>query len=126
MKKLVAQDKTGMKPTFLSNGTSMRRINLEDIVLASSDHHQCSIVMSDGTSFVVPCPLGELEETLPNHMFVRIHRQCIVNIWHIELLIGTIVLMDNGARLCVGKTFVGVLDDHICIIEGRKPNPSGN
>lgn len=107
---------TNCKPVFLFNGTRGVRINLDDVVFVKADHVQCTVVMSDGREHQLSYPLGHLEPMLPGDSFVRIHRQYIINIWHMEMFIGACIKMDNGIKLSVGKTYANALDGRIMVI----------
>lgn len=106
----------GTKPVFLFNGTRAIRINLADVVYAKAHHVQCILVMADGTHHQLPYPLGHLQNMLPQSAFVRIHRQYIINVWHMQMFIGSYIRMDNGDSLTMGKTYSNVLNAHIMVI----------
>lgn len=104
------------RPVFLYDGAYYVRLHLEDIVYASSDRDQCELVMYDGTKHRLSYPLKHLVASLPENVFVRIHRQHIINIWHVERMSGSLIKMDNGIKLTLGKTYKEVLDNRFKII----------
>lgn len=104
------------RPVFLNNGTCGEQIRLEDIVYARSKRNNCMVVMMNGDTHHLPLSLGMLEEMLDNCTFVRVHRQYIVNVWHIRSFIGNMLCMANHERLVVGKTYVDDFARSVCIL----------
>lgn len=105
-----------VRPVFLNNGTMGIQIQLEDVVYARSKRNNCVVVMMNGDTHHLPLSLSALEELLDSRTFVRVHRQYIVNVWHVRSFIGNMLCMVNNERLVVGKTFVDDFNRSICIL----------
>ena len=92
------------RPVLLDNGERLSRIQLDSVVYIEADHKQCVIFMADGQSHRLSYPLGSLLPSLPP-VFVSVHRSYVINIWHVHSIYGTMIFMDNGVRLQMGKTY---------------------
>lgn len=63
-------------------------------------------IMLPGKKMVVSKPLGEMEQSLPEQLFERIHHSLLVNLQHINSLRkseGLTLIMDNGEELPVSR-----------------------
>lgn len=69
---------------FLKNERGARFVALEDLAAVVSCDNYTEVYVRDGTHFLVRRSLKMWESALPAGMFVRVHRQALVNIGHIE------------------------------------------
>ncbi|MBL7778644.1 MAG: response regulator [Chitinophagales bacterium] len=79
---------------------------LADVVCFAADESYCEVWMADKSKKVISRKLGELEEILPTHNFVRLHKSYIVNIKHITKYIkgeGGQVVLSNGETVDVSR-----------------------
>ena len=72
--------------------------------------------MSNGTSKTVNLSLNKFEATLPKDRFVRINRSVIVNVRHVEKIIGKGLILTSGKHLDLGETYLNALDNKFTII----------
>jgi len=101
---------------MLNDGNKSVRVTLNNIVFISAEGRMCRLVMSDGSDQLVCCSISSLESVLSKDVFVRIHRQYIINIWHVRTSWGGFVEMDNGKGLNLGKTYRHSLDGKFLVI----------
>ena len=53
---------------------------------------------------LTPQTLSEFIEKLPNH-FLRIHKSHVVNLNHLKLIDGNQMVLQNGIKLIIGKSY---------------------
>lgn len=89
---------------------------LADVVCFAADESYCEVWMADKSKKVISRKLGELEEILPTHNFVRLHKSYIVNIKHITKYIkgeGGQVVLSNGKTVDVSRRKKDELLQHL-------------
>lgn len=69
---------------LIRTSKGLRFIASEDIIYCKADGRYSSVHLNSNESILVSKLLKELEETLPNHLFYRIHKSCIVNIKYLK------------------------------------------
>jgi two-component system LytT family response regulator len=69
---------------FLSGERRARFVQVGDIACVCSAGDYSELVTRDGQRYLMPRPLAEWEERLPERRFVRIHRGTIVNLACVE------------------------------------------
>ena len=100
--------------TFLNNDDKDTRLDIVDktktmsfkineIVYIEGDRNYQNVVLKDGSSHNVRIPLGNLEERLKGHGFLRIHKGYLVNYLFIRSIVGDEVILTNGTKLPMSK-----------------------
>jgi two-component system LytT family response regulator len=69
---------------FLKNDRGARFVPLADLAVVNSCDNYSEVFVADGSHFLVRRSLKAWESALPAENFVRVHRQAIVNLAHIE------------------------------------------
>lgn len=117
-----AKQPSTIKPFMLYDGERYKRIEPNEIAYLEADHMKCYVHMCDGqTSYTLSAPLGNIEPLLPSDIFVRIHRRYIINIWHVQLVMGRLVRLDMGKSLTLGETYGRALENQFIVLgEKRK------
>lgn len=89
----------------ISSHTGVSFIDLNEIVYAEADSNYCTLILTDGKRFVISKTLKDLQELLEESHFLRIHRQYIINLNHVQHLDRTksILTMVNKAELIVAR-----------------------
>ena len=85
----------------------LQMIPIETIVSCESDDNYTNIKLKNGKKLLVTRSLKDIEESLEQHSFIRVHRSYLVNLNEIEKYIkgeGGEVVMSNGASLPVSRT----------------------
>ena len=67
------------KNTIIENN-----INSDDVLYIKSEHNYCRLIISDGSTHLVRKSMKKYEEELSSYNFVRIHRECLVNMKWID------------------------------------------
>ncbi|MEY8849735.1 LytR/AlgR family response regulator transcription factor [Psychroserpens sp. XS_ASV72] len=73
-------------------------LNIDDILYVESDGNYSTIHMEDGQQLVITKKLKEVDATLPEHYFFRIHNSYIINLTKIKEFIkseGYVVMLSN-------------------------------
>ncbi|WP_221392857.1 LytTR family DNA-binding domain-containing protein [Dyadobacter sp. NIV53] len=81
-------------------------IELSQIVYCEADSNYTRFYLSNGEQYMISKTLGDVQEVLEVRNFVRVHRQYIVNLSHINKLVkgeGTYLLLSNGATIPVAR-----------------------
>lgn len=61
-------------------------IDLNDIVYAEADSNYSTLIMVNGSRFIVSKTLKDMQDLLEESHFLRIHRQYIINLNHVQQL----------------------------------------
>ncbi|NND53080.1 MAG: response regulator transcription factor [Flavobacteriaceae bacterium] len=80
-------------------------LNTEDIIFVESDGNYSTIFLSNNQKIVVTKKLKQVNETLPEHLFFRIHNSFVINLTKIKEFIKTegYVVMDSNHRIPVAR-----------------------
>jgi two-component system LytT family response regulator len=81
-------------------------INPEEIMYIKSDGPYSHFYFADGRHLLISKTLREAEETLPTHLFFRIHNSYMVNMQYVQKYLrgeGGEVVMRNGLQLPVSR-----------------------
>lgn len=65
-------------------GDELRPIDVDDIVSIRGAQDYAEVSTVDGHSHLVRLSLGEFQQRLPSHRFVRVHRSTIINLAHLS------------------------------------------
>jgi two-component system LytT family response regulator len=82
-------------------------IEFDDIIFCESDGNYTNIRLADKKSIMVSRTLKDIENMLPQTVFLRIHHSFLVNINHVKEYIrgeGGEVLLSNGDQLRVSRS----------------------
>ena len=80
-------------------------IDINDILFAESDDSYVRVYMTSGEMYLVTKSLRELEETLDNQQFFRIHRQYLVNKTKVKRFnkADSLVILTNNKELPIAR-----------------------
>lgn len=79
---------------------------VRQIVYCESDSNYSRCYLESGEQYLISKTLGDVQEVLETHDFVRVHRQFLVNLTHIQKLVkgeGTYLLLSNGGTIPVAR-----------------------
>lgn len=97
----------------------IQKINFSDIVYIEGMKNYVTICTAKGDRIVTYIGIGEIEESLPNRDFLRVHRSYIVAINSIEALDGNEVIMKNAPRIPTAGKYK---DDFLTVFQKRIVN----
>ncbi|GAB3317108.1 LytTR family DNA-binding domain-containing protein [Larkinella ripae] len=90
----------------LPHASGMVFVETKQIVYCEADSNYTRFYLLNGDQYVIAKTLGDVQEVLETGDFVRVHRQYIVNLEHIQKLVkgeGTYLLMSNGVTIPVAR-----------------------
>jgi two-component system LytT family response regulator len=82
-------------------------LNLEDIVVCEAESNYTKFILNNGQRFLVSRTLGDVEETLKEKGFFRIHKQFLINLKHIEKYVksdGGYIVMSNQQQVSIARS----------------------
>lgn len=89
---------------FIKDGDYFRKLYFDQIQWIEAAGSYCYIHTIAKRKICLTFTLSELENKLPDHLFLRIHRSYIANIQHIDSFIGNMVCIGTD-RLSVSRQF---------------------
>lgn len=90
----------------LPHASGMVFVETSKIMYCEADSNYTRFHVAGGEVYMVAKTLGDVQEVLEAGDFVRVHRQYIVNLAHIQKLVkgeGTYLLMTNGTSIPVAR-----------------------
>ena len=90
----------------LPHASGMVFVDIRRIVYCEADSNYTRFYLENGEQYVVSKTLGDVQDVLESRDFVRVHRQYMVNLEHIQKLVkgeGTYLLMTNGVSIPVAR-----------------------
>ncbi len=88
----------------IKSGYDLHKIKLNDIVYIESDSEYVNFYISNGKKIMSYQSLKSLEKTLPNEIFMRVHRSYIINKNMVTSLKGKDLVL-NGKSIPVSTTY---------------------
>lgn len=76
---------------FVWYNESYRRILHSEILWLEASRNYCYIHLKDQSKMIVVHPLVALERALPGDRFIRVHRGYLVNLEHVDRLLGNTI-----------------------------------
>jgi two-component system LytT family response regulator len=81
-------------------------VDTKQIIYCEADSNYTRFYLTNNDQYMVSKTLGDVQDVLETREFVRVHRQYMVNLEHIQKLVkgeGTYLLMTNGASIPVAR-----------------------
>jgi two-component system, LytTR family, response regulator len=80
-------------------------VAVEDILFVEADDYYARLQTVSGENYLITKTLREIEETLDDQLFFRIHRQYLVNVTKVKrfLKMDSLVIMSSGKELPVAR-----------------------
>ncbi len=90
----------------LPHASGMVFVDTKQIIYCESDSNYTRFHLEGGEQYIVSKTLGDVQDVLETRDFVRVHRQFMVNLEHIQKLVkgeGTYLLLTNGVSIPVAR-----------------------
>ncbi|MBC7568706.1 MAG: response regulator transcription factor [Spirosoma sp.] len=90
----------------LPHASGMAFINTKQIIYCEADNNYTRFYLDNGDMYMVSKTLGDVQDVLEAGDFVRVHRQFMVNLDHIQKLVkgeGTYLMMTNGKSIPIAR-----------------------
>ena len=81
-----------------------RKVYVADLMFIKSEDHYLNLFLADGNNYFVRGKLKDIKEELPPN-FIQCHRSYIVNRNFVKQQMATILLLLNGERVPVSRSF---------------------
>lgn len=76
---------------FIRHKDVRRKVLYTNIMWIEANGSYCDIYLSNGDKLTIVHTLTSFQDKIPESLFIRIHRSYIINIHHVEGLIGNMV-----------------------------------
>ncbi|GAA4400996.1 LytTR family DNA-binding domain-containing protein [Nibrella viscosa] len=101
----------GVPPTTkgriaLPHASGVVFVDIQKIIYCEADSNYTRFFLDSGEQYMVTKTLGDVQEVLELRDFVRVHRQYMVNVNHIQKLVkgeGTYLILSNGTNIPVAR-----------------------
>ena len=90
----------------LPHASGMVFVDTKQIIYCEADSNYTRFHLEGGEQYMVTKTLGDVQDVLETRDFVRVHRQFMVNLAHIQKLVkgeGTYLLLTNGVSIPVAR-----------------------
>ena len=90
----------------LPHASGMVFVDTKQIIYCEADSNYTRFHLEGGEQYMVTKTLGDVQDVLETRDFVRVHRQFMVNLAHIQKLVkgeGTYLLLSNGVSVPVAR-----------------------
>ncbi len=99
-----------------------QKVLVDDIVWIKADKSYSCIHLKDGHAMTISSNLSSVEERLPAADFLRIHRSYLVNLRHVESLMGNSLKIGNE-YLTIGREYLESVLDRFIFLGVRRKSP---
>lgn len=99
----IKADEYKIKKIFIKGRKNSAYVSLQDILYICAED-KYAIVYTKRGHFISDMSLNKYEEHLKDYGFYRIHRKCLINIFHHQGIIGNRVEMSDGTLLPISKS----------------------
>ena len=94
-------------------------VSLDRILWIEASESYSMVRLADGRSLTVSFNLSIIKKALPTDDFIRIHRSYIINLKHVESMIGN-SLRIGGKLLPIGREYKEAFYDRVVFLGTRK------
>lgn len=88
----------------IHSGNDLIRFPYHSIISVRKDHHD-AIIQTEDQLYYERTTLAEIEKKLPPY-FLRCHKSCIINIMHVNSIIGNTLFLSNKETQTIGRNFL--------------------
>lgn len=89
---------------YFQKGNSIIKISFKDIICINKDIHD-AIIQTKDNLYIERISLSKIEKKLPGQ-FVRCHKSSIINLRHVESIVGNNIHLSNGLTQVVGRSYL--------------------
>lgn len=94
------------KKLIVSTTEGVSVLPLSEIIRVEADRSYCFIYLSDGERVLVSKPLKDIERSLPNDIFIRVHTTHLINMEYLKRYVkedGGYAMMLNGSSVPIAR-----------------------
>lgn len=109
---------------FVKTANDYTKVFYDDIIyIESMGAYSKIVIQSEAKPIITLVNLKSMEEQLPSNLFVRVHKQYIINYKQLKVVTQSDVAMINGVNIPVGLSYRAVL---LQKVEGKLISRSGD
>lgn len=108
----IKADEHKTKKIFIKGRKNNAFVSLQDILYICAED-KYAIVYTKRGHLISDMSLNKYEEQLKDYGFYRIHRKCLVNIFHHQGISGSKVEMSDGTLLPISKSKISAYQAHV-------------
>jgi two-component system LytT family response regulator len=98
---------------FIKENNTHIKLNMGDVLYIESMGDFSKIITAGSKSHMVLISLKNLEKQLPENLFIRVHKQYIVNVLHIKNISTTDIKLNNNLVIPVSIAYKQALQDNL-------------
>ncbi len=106
--KIILNNNTTISDSFFirsdSKGMKEILVKCNEVIFIESDQNNV-MVHTHENKYLSHNTLKDMEENLPNHFFIRVHKSFIINFDKISYVEGSVVLVNEKFKIPIGLTF---------------------
>lgn len=100
---LLALNQMKKKSILVGSGTSLRRLDITDIIYLESNRHRITVHTASET-IIFSGTLKSFEDSLSAHSFYRANSGYLLNLRHLRAIYGEDAVMSNGSALKISRS----------------------
>lgn len=89
---------------FIKNNKQYQRLKLYDVYMLKAEGHHSMVYSSSGAQ-IVPKSLTQLHAQLPEHLFARVHRSYIINLFHLTSIAEDTLTIADKLSVPLGRKY---------------------
>lgn len=102
----ILQQKKEIHKIAINNGNKIEIVKINDIIRCEADSNYCKVFLMNDKELYLSKTLKEIESTLENHQFLRVHNKHLINIDHVQNYVkssGGTLTMSDGYEVQITK-----------------------
>ena len=95
-----------LKKIAIPTSEGVEFVKLDQIIRCEASQNYCKVIISHQRSILVSKNIGEIEESLPEDLFLRVHKSHIVNVNYVLKYLkseGGSLLMEDGGEVSISR-----------------------
>ena len=89
------------------------RINYDQITYIESQREYVRIYQANAKPIMALMPMKRMEEHLPTHLFMRVHRSYIVNLNHVQVIERNRIVFDKNVYIPISSQYKDAFNDFL-------------
>ena len=98
---------------FIKENNKYTKLNMGEILFIESMGDFSKIISTGQKSHIVLISLKNIEKQLPEKIFMRVHKQYIVNLLHIKNISASDIKLDNNTNIPISSAYKQALQDNL-------------
>uniref|UniRef100_UPI0039E39700 LytR/AlgR family response regulator transcription factor n=1 Tax=Dysgonomonas sp. TaxID=1891233 RepID=UPI0039E39700 len=104
---------------FIWQDFGFKKIAINTITHLKASRSYCEIHLTSLPMMLVSVSMSEVGKYLRLTNFIRIHRSFIINLQHVDALVGNMAVMANGSRLSISKEYRSRMLRYFCFVGSK-------